>query len=75
MIRGCRVRGRTTNKEHCYSGIQLEKRGLFSIGQKMAAGQKRKENVNKGRPLYMYIFEFISCQHSQREMEFDTLYS
>lgn len=53
----------------------LKKRGLFSIGQKMAAEQKRKENVNKGRPLYMYIFEFISCQHSQTKMEFDALYS
>lgn len=41
----------------------------------MAAGQKRKENVNKGGPLCMYIFEFISCQRCQTEMEFDTLYS
>lgn len=75
MICGCRMRRRTTNKEHCYSGIQLEKRGLFSIGQIIVAEQKRKENVNKGRPLYMYIFEFINCQRSQTEMEFDTLYS
>lgn len=41
----------------------------------MAAEQKRKENVNKGRPLYMYVFEFISCQHSQTERELDTFYS
>lgn len=41
----------------------------------MSAEQKRKENVNKGGPLCMYIFEFISYQHCQTEMEFNILYS
>lgn len=41
----------------------------------MAAGQKRKENLNKGGPLCMYVFEFLSCQHCQTETECGTLYS
>lgn len=47
----------------------------FLYAKKWHLDKKTKENVNKGRHLCVYIFEFIICQRCQTEMEFDTLYS